>query len=67
MAANEQQCGGGDVSQLVKMIEVGSPSFSLANCVEAVNQALNADRNRSNKQLANIKGVRMNCSLILLG
>jgi len=58
---------GGDESKLIQNIEVGCPSDSLVKCLKVVNRALKADQNRSDKQLANVKGVRMNGSLILLG
>ena len=39
-------------------INVGNPATSLSNCVKLVRQALA----KGNKQLADIKGVRMDCS-----
>ena len=52
---------GGGASVLYQNIKVENPEVSLMNCVDLVNRILEA---ADDERLADVQGLRMNCSLL---
>jgi Predicted AAA-ATPase len=57
---------GGNLTELHRNINTKDPNLSLKKCVLAVQSALSQAYKQENKQLANVQGVRIHCSLLNL-
>jgi hypothetical protein len=55
---------GGDLKDLKRNIDSDDPNISLQNCVELVKDALSRAQERGDKQLASVRGARIDCPLI---